>query len=45
MDRNVEETMRFEPQQQQVIYIVPTARTSIGKKSALIQAVLPIDTP
>lgn len=35
----------FDPQQEQVSHIVPIARTSIGKKSVLIHAVLPTDTP
>jgi hypothetical protein len=37
--------MMFEPQHEQVSHIVPMARTSMGKKSVLIHAVLPTETP
>lgn len=45
MLKKVDETMMLEPQQLQVKNMVPIARTSIGKKSVLIHAVLPTDTP
>jgi hypothetical protein len=35
----------FDPQHEQVKNMVPMARTSWLKKSVLIQAVLPTDTP
>lgn len=43
MVRNVDDTIMLGPQLQQVIHMVPMARTSIGKKSVLIHGTLPTD--
>lgn len=39
IDKKVDDTIMFEPQQQQVNHMVPMARTSMGKKSVLIHGI------
>lgn len=45
MDKKVDETIMLLPQQEQVNHMVPIARTPMGKKSQLIHAVFPTETP